>query len=52
MDMNYAAVALIIFLTIVIIVVLIYRNKKDQKNFEEKVNQSELQPEEHKEGEV
>ncbi len=48
MEINYTIVGLILLIAIVIIIVLIRRNKKDQKNFEESVNESEIQPEEHK----
>ncbi len=48
MDLNYSIIAIILVIAVVIIVILIKRNKKDQKDFEKSVNESELQPEEHK----
>jgi preprotein translocase subunit YajC len=48
MEINYSIVGLIVILAIVIIIVLIRRNRKDQENFEEAVNESEKQPEDHK----
>jgi hypothetical protein len=48
MEINYSIVGLILLIAIVIIIVLIRRNKKDQKDFEKSVNESEMQPEEHK----
>lgn len=48
MEINYFIVGLILIIAIVVVIVVIRRNKKDQKDFEHTVNESELQPEEHK----
>ena len=48
MEINYSIVGLVLIIAVAIIIILIRRNKKDQKNFEKSVNKSEIQPEEHK----
>ncbi|MEJ7692755.1 hypothetical protein [Daejeonella sp.] len=48
MEFNYTTVGIILFIAIVIIFVLIRRNKKDQKDFEKNINESEMLPDEHK----
>jgi preprotein translocase subunit YajC len=48
MEINFFVVGLILIIAIVIVIVVIRRNTKDQKDFEQTVNESELQPEEHK----
>lgn len=48
MEINYPIVGVILLIAIVIIIVIIRRNKRDQKDFEKNVNESEMQPEEHK----
>lgn len=48
MESNYLIIGLIILISIVIIIILIRRNKKDQHDFENTVNESEIEPEKHK----
>ncbi len=52
MEMNYVIVGLVVVAVIVLIVWLVRRNRKDEKNFERTVNASELNPEKHKEDEI
>ena len=48
MEINYFIVGIILIIAIVVVIVLIRKNKKDEKNFEKTVNESEMQPEKHK----
>ncbi len=48
MEFNYPIVGVILLIAVLIIFALIRRNKKDQKNFEKSINESEMEPEQHK----
>ncbi|SKB31045.1 hypothetical protein [Daejeonella lutea] len=48
MEINYPIAGLILLIAIIVIILMIKRNRKDQKNFEKAVNESEIKPEEHK----
>jgi len=48
MEMNYPIVGVILLIAILIIVFLIRRNKKDREDFEKNINESEMEPEQHK----
>lgn len=48
MEINYSLVGLIALLVVVLIVFLARKNYKDEKDFEKKLNDSEISPEEHK----
>jgi len=52
MEINYPVTILILIAAIILIIVMIRRNRKDEKDFEKAVNQSELEPEEHKKNEL
>lgn len=48
MEINYYIVGLILLIAILVIIIVIRRNTKDQKDFERTVNESEIEPESHK----
>jgi len=48
MEINYPIVGVILLIAFLLIIFLIRRNKKDQKAFEKNVNESEIEPEQHK----
>ncbi len=52
MEMNYIIVGFVVVAVIVLIIWLMRKNQKDEKNFEQTVNASELNPEKHKEDEI
>lgn len=50
METNYYAVVFVLVVAVLLIVFLIKRNRKDQKNFEKNIINSEMKPEKHEEG--
>ena len=52
MEINYPITILILIGAIVLIIVMIRKNRKDEKDFENTVNQSELEPEDHKKNDI
>jgi len=52
MEINYLLIGLVVLVVIILIIWLITRNRKDQKDLERKLNQSELNPEKHKEDRI
>ncbi len=48
MEVNYSSIGLILLVAVVIIIFVIRRNRKDRKDFEKTVNESEVQPDKHK----
>ncbi|MCX2454207.1 hypothetical protein OQX61_23250 [Pedobacter sp. PLR] len=48
METNDIIGGLAIFLAVLLLFFLVRRNKKDQKNFEHDMNQSEIKPKKHK----
>ena len=51
MEINYVVVGLII-LAIIVVVLMIRKNRTDEKDFEKTINQSEVEPEQHKTDEI
>ncbi|TDQ06981.1 LPXTG cell wall anchor domain-containing protein [Pedobacter metabolipauper] len=47
MNLNYTTLAIAGVLILLLIAFLIFRNKKDQKNFEKESNESEIKPDKH-----
>ncbi len=47
--MNYVIIGLVVVAVIMLIVWLVRQNRKDEENFEQTVNASELNPDKHKE---
>ncbi len=47
MNVDYGWVIGIAIIVLILIVWIIARNRKDQKDFEEEVNKSEMRPEKH-----
>ena len=48
MEINYFIVGTILIIAITVVIIVIRRNTKDQKDFERTINESELEPETHK----
>lgn len=48
METNYLIIALALIVAIIVIFLLIWKNRKDQKDFEKKMNQESIDPEQHK----
>lgn len=49
METNYYSVAFVVLIAVLLIVFLIKRNRRDQKNFEKNIINSEMKPEKHEE---
>jgi len=49
MDVNYLTVAVLLLVVIIGIIFLILRNRKDKRNFEKEMSESEIKPEKHEE---
>jgi Ca2+/Na+ antiporter len=49
MEINYWWVGLFLLLMVILVIWLIKRNRKDEKDWEKEVIQSELKPEDHDE---
>jgi len=49
METSYTIIALAIFLAVMVIVLLVLKNRKDQKDFEHKIKNEHIDPEHHKE---
>ena len=52
MEINYTITGIVILVAIVLVIMIIKRNRKDMKNLEKGLNESEIEPEEHKAGEA
>jgi uncharacterized protein YoxC len=52
MEINYLIVALAVIVAVIVIILLIFKNKKDLKEFENKLNNQDIAPEQHKEEKV
>lgn len=52
MNINYLFIAGIVFILLVLLVLFLRRNKKDEKEFEKEINQEELEPEKYKEDKI
>lgn len=52
MEINYPITGLILLAAIVLLIYLIRRNQRDEKKFEKDLNESEIDPEEHKEDKI
>ncbi len=48
MEINYSIAGLVILIVVILLIFMIRRNQKDEKDFEKGVNESELEPEQHK----
>ncbi len=48
MEINYTIIGLTALVVVVLVIFLVRRNHKDEKDFEKKLNESEVKPEEHK----
>jgi preprotein translocase subunit YajC len=51
MEINYIITGLVILIAIILVILMIRRNRKDGKRFEKGLNESEITPEEHQAGE-
>ncbi|HEY1008694.1 MAG: hypothetical protein ACO1NS_12130 [Daejeonella sp.] len=51
MEINYSLIGLIALIVVVIVIFLARRNYKDEKDLEKTLNESELDPEQHKDDE-
>lgn len=51
MEINYLIVGIVVVIAISLLVFMIRRNQKDQKKFEKDFNQSELEPDKHRDEE-
>ncbi|MDP3469428.1 MAG: hypothetical protein Q8S11_13895 [Daejeonella sp.] len=49
METNYFIIALALIVALIVLFLLIWKNRKDQKAFEQKMNQQSIDPEQHKE---
>lgn len=52
METNYYIVALVLIVAAIVLIILFRRNRKDQKDFEQKMNQESIDPEHHKEEKI
>lgn len=52
MEINYFIIALALLFAIIVVFLLIRKNWKDQKDFEQKMNQESIDPEHHKEEKI
>ncbi|MCF8452080.1 MAG: preprotein translocase subunit YajC [Pedobacter sp.] len=52
METNYLIIALVLLAAAFVIFLLIRKNRKDQKEFEQKMNQESIDPEHHKEEKI
>lgn len=52
MDINYLITALVLIGAVVGLILLIRKNRKDLKEFEQKMNQESIEPETHKEEKI
>ena len=52
MEIDYLIIALALLVGIVVIILLIRKNRKDQKDFEQKLNQEDIDPEHHKDEKI
>jgi len=51
MELNFGTIALIVLIALLVLFLLIWRNQKDKKKFEQDTIQSETKPERHNENE-
>lgn len=47
MDINYTIVGAVVILTVLLIIFLIRRNRKDEKDYEKEVGESEIKADQH-----
>jgi len=47
MNINYPILTVVLLIVAALIIFIIRRNRKDQKDYEKESNQSELKPEKH-----
>jgi hypothetical protein len=52
MDINYGWVGFALLLMIILIIWIIKRNKKDEKEYEDEIIQSEIKPKKHEDDKV
>ena len=52
MDINYTITGLILLAAICLLIYLIRKNRKDEKEFVNEMNKGELDPEKHKEDRI
>jgi TRAP-type C4-dicarboxylate transport system permease small subunit len=52
METNYLILALVLIGAAFLLILLIWKNRKDQKEFEQKMNQESIDPEHHKEEKI
>ncbi len=52
METNHLIIALVLIAAAFVLFILIRKNRKDQKEFEQKMNQESIDPEHHKEEKI
>jgi short subunit fatty acids transporter len=52
METNYFIISLALIVALIVIILLILKNKKDLKEFESKLNNQDIDPEHHKEEKI
>ncbi len=52
MNPNYFIIALALLVAIIVIILLFLKNQKDRKDFEQKMNQQDIDHEHHKEEKI
>jgi len=52
MEIDYLIIALALLVGIVVIILLFLKNQKDRKDFEQKLNQEDIDPEHHKDEKI
>lgn len=51
MGINYMVIGIIAALVLGLVAVVVFRNKKDRKDLEQKLNEPDVRPEQHREEE-
>lgn len=52
MELNYPIIGLILLAAFILLLYLIRRNRKDEREFEKDFTKGEIEPEEHKEDQI
>ncbi len=52
MEINYSVIGIVVLIIVVLVILFIRKNKSDREKLEQKLNQSDITTDKHKEDEI